>query len=252
MRDPIETTVDRLRTELGGLGLPRASVLTEVRDGLEDAAAAYAHAGLAEPDARRRAVTDFGDPDAVAAQYRASELGRRSQQTARALGIGSALVLGVWILWGLTQPGPVLDSGSLGFFVVTGLAVGSAGVSRGWTRSRLRSGRSPRAAALAIAVAVVALCIGSWVLSYAIQPWTTPAEIVRSGWNWRYAVEAVSAVTTAAMLATALRCLAGLAPARGRVVADPEPGAGRVVSRRRSRGPADRGRNRWRRRPLGR
>lgn len=207
MTDPIETTVHRLRAELGGA---RACVLTEVRDGLEDAAEAYAHAGLTEPDARRRAVADFGDPRAAAAQYRTTELGRRSRRTAMLLGVGPVLVLLTWLLLGVAQGGLLLEGLDTGFGLITLAAVGASGLGWWWTRRALRQGEHPEWAARTVALAVVGLCLVTWILSYAVEPWTSPADVRATGWQWVHAVEAFSMLTTVAMLATALHCLAGL------------------------------------------
>ena len=82
----------------------------------------------------------------------------------------------------------------------------------GWwsTRQALRRGARPAQVASTVAVAALAFCGFSWVFSYAIEPWTTPAEMLGSGWHWTYAVEALSMLITAAMVATALRCLVAL------------------------------------------
>lgn len=205
--DPIETTVHRLRAELGGA---RVSMLTEVRDGLEDAAEAYANAGLTEPDARRRAATEFGDPRAAAAQYRATELGRRGQRTAMLLGVGPVLVLLSWLLLGVAQGGVLVDGLDTGFGLITLAAVGTAGLGWWWTRQALRRGEPVARPARVVAGAVVALCLVTWTFSYAVEPWTSPADVRATGWQPVHAVEAFSMVTTAAMLVTALHCLAGI------------------------------------------
>ena len=210
MTDPIEAVVDRLDAELGGFGAHRAGVLAELRDGLEDAAAAYGGAGLPAPEARRRAVTDFGDPQHVVRHYRATDLGRRSQRTAALLGTGSVLVLTAWTLLGLSQGQQLADSTVSGFGLITVVAalVGTVG----WwsTRQVLRRGARPEWVASAVAGAVLALCGITWVFSYVVEPWTTPAEVLRSGWQWVYAVEALSMVVTGTMVAAALRCLVAL------------------------------------------
>ena len=210
MTDPIETVVDRLDAELGGSGVRRAEVLAELRDGLEDAAAAYGRAGLPTPEARRRAVTDFGDPDHVVRHYRATDLGRRSQMTAALLGIGSVLLLTAWTLLGLSQGQPLTDSTVSGFGLLT-LAAALVGLGGWWsTRRALRRGARPEPVASSVAVAVLVLCGINWVFSYAVEPWATPAEMVRTGWQWVYAVETLSMLVTGTMVATALRCLAAL------------------------------------------
>lgn len=54
------------------------------------------------------------------------------------------------------------------------------------------------------------LCGLTWVFSYAIEPWTSPADVRAAGWQWVHAVEAFSMVATTVMVAVALRCLVAL------------------------------------------
>jgi len=91
----IEAYVTALSERLHG---PRAltdDVLTEVRDGLGDAADAYRSAGLTESEAERRAVTEFGEVAVLAPQFQrelALAQGRRT-----ALKLGAMLPLAVFI-----------------------------------------------------------------------------------------------------------------------------------------------------------
>jgi hypothetical protein len=210
MTDPIEAVVDRLDAELGGFGVRRAGVLAELRDGLEDAAAAYGRAGLPAPEARRRAVTDFGDPEHVARHYRTADLGRQSQRTAALLGTGSVLLMAAWTLLGLSQGQRLIDSTVSGFGAIT-LVAALVGLTGWWSARRvLRRGARPERVASTVAVAVLGLCSITWVFSYAVEPWTTPAEVLRSGWQWVHAVETLSILVTGAMVAAALRCLVAL------------------------------------------
>ncbi|NUT93909.1 MAG: hypothetical protein HOY78_18005 [Saccharothrix sp.] len=65
--DVIDDYVTALGARLRGPG--RADLLTEARDGLEDAAEAYVSAGLDDGEARRRAVADFGPLPEIARDY---------------------------------------------------------------------------------------------------------------------------------------------------------------------------------------
>lgn len=217
MTDPIQTTIDRLRAELGGHGPTRVSVLTEVRDGLEDAADAYGNTGLPRSEARRRAATDFGDPGLVARRYRDTELGRLGRQTAVLLGMGPVLVLTAWLLLGVAQGGLLMDGLDTGFGLIALAATGLAGGGWWWTRQALRRNHDPGPAARTVAIGMVALCGFTWVFSNAVEPWTTPADVRATGWQWVHLVEAFSMVMTVAMLTTAARCLVGLARDRRRV-----------------------------------
>ena len=211
MTDPIDSVIDRLGHELGGFGPRRAAVLTEVRDGLEDAADAYGSAGLPGGEARRRAVTDFGDPGLVARGYRDTELGRLGRQTALLLGVGPVLVLAAWLLLGVAQGGLLSDGLDTGFGMIAVAAAGAAGLGWCWTRRALRRGQHPGRAARTVALGVISLCGLTWVFSYATEPWTTPADVRATGWQWVHLVEAFSMIMTVAMLAAAVRCLVGLA-----------------------------------------
>jgi hypothetical protein len=210
MTDPIESVIRRLGRELGGFGPRRAAVLTEVRDGLEDAADAYRSAGLPGGEARRRAVADFGDLGVVARHYRDTELGRLGRQTAVLLGTGPVLVLMAWLLLGVAQGGLLVDGLDTGFGLITLAAAGAAGLGGWWTRRTLRRNEHPAPAARTVAIVMVALCGFTWVFSYAVEPWTTPADVRATGWQWVHLVEVFSMVMTAAMLGTALRCLVAL------------------------------------------
>lgn len=210
MTDPIQTVMARLGDELGGLGTHRASMLTEVRDGLEDAATAYANAGLPEVEARHRAATDFGDPGLVARHYGGAELGRRSRQAAWLLGAGPVLVLIAWFgygsVWGDGRVGP----SDVPFVLITAVCLTAGLLGSAWVRRQLRDRLDSRGAALGVGVTMLGLCVITWLLSYRVNPWTTPADVLRTGWQPVYAVEAMSMLVTAAMCFTAVRCLTGL------------------------------------------
>jgi hypothetical protein len=74
MPDPIDSYVAALASSLGGPRRLRADLVTEARDSLVDATEHWQRAGLEPPDAKRRAVEEFGPLDEIAAGYR-TELG---------------------------------------------------------------------------------------------------------------------------------------------------------------------------------
>ncbi|QGN31602.1 permease prefix domain 1-containing protein [Microlunatus sp. Gsoil 973] len=76
-------------------------LITEMRDGLEDAAAAYREAGLPASIAEQKAVEDFGvnEIDRIASQCR-TELGASATlRAAVVVGIGYPLILTSWALY---------------------------------------------------------------------------------------------------------------------------------------------------------
>ncbi|MGW1977979.1 permease prefix domain 1-containing protein [Streptomyces sp. NPDC001889] len=70
----IDQYVTELNRALRGPRAAKASLLTEARDGLVDAADAYEESGLDRESAERSAVADFGPVRTIAAEYQ-SELG---------------------------------------------------------------------------------------------------------------------------------------------------------------------------------
>ncbi|MEV4753952.1 permease prefix domain 1-containing protein [Micromonospora sp. NPDC049559] len=67
MADAIDDYVIAVDRRLYGSGRVRADMLAEIRDALDDAADAYRDAGLADGDARRAAVAEFGPARRIAA-----------------------------------------------------------------------------------------------------------------------------------------------------------------------------------------
>ena len=105
------TGIDDFVAALGGrLRGPRplvADVLTEVRDGLCDAASAYRSGGLGVVEAERRAVADFGGVDELAGEFQrelAMIQGRRT-----ALKLAGLMPLSVYLsglAWHYLYPAP--------------------------------------------------------------------------------------------------------------------------------------------------
>lgn len=84
----IEEYVDSLDRALSGPGRLKDDLLTEARHGLVDAAQGYRATGLAEREAQRRAVAEFGEVGELAPAYQA-EL---AMSAARRLALRMALV----------------------------------------------------------------------------------------------------------------------------------------------------------------
>ncbi|MBB5869426.1 hypothetical protein F4553_002805 [Allocatelliglobosispora scoriae] len=85
------TAIDDFVTSLGGrLRGPSPlvdDVLTEVRDGLWDAASAYRRGGLGVVEAERRAVADFGRVDELAGEFQRELAMTQGRRTALKLGV---------------------------------------------------------------------------------------------------------------------------------------------------------------------
>jgi hypothetical protein len=78
----IDAYLTELRGSLHGPRRVRADLLTEVRDGLVDATAAYQRKGLCRQDAERAAVREFGAVDAVAPEFQAELAVAQARRTA--------------------------------------------------------------------------------------------------------------------------------------------------------------------------
>lgn len=79
---PIDAYIAELDAVLRGPRRVRADLLAEARDGLTDAASAYAEAGYPLEEARRRAVADFGAVRTVAPAYRRELAAAQAPRTA--------------------------------------------------------------------------------------------------------------------------------------------------------------------------
>lgn len=96
MAGAIEEYIDEFGRALRGPRRAKADLLTEARDSLHDAAAAYEEAGLRRPDAERRAVADFGAVRDIAPDYQTELAIAQSRRTALLL---LAVVVIQPVLW---------------------------------------------------------------------------------------------------------------------------------------------------------
>jgi hypothetical protein len=97
--DPRDDVLDRLAAGLRGPRRVRTELLTELRDGLDDASADLEAAGLEAEEARRQAVADFGDPVLLAHELQAELTGVQARRTALAVALVSPLIETAWT-WG--------------------------------------------------------------------------------------------------------------------------------------------------------
>lgn len=107
--DPVDRHVAELAAVLRGPAAPRRSMLAETRDGLRDAAAAYADGGLSPERAAARAVAEFGAVPDIAPLYQDELTARQGRRTATLLAVAFPSVLLGWeLLWshGVVWSGP--------------------------------------------------------------------------------------------------------------------------------------------------
>ena len=131
----IDRYVTALDRRLVGPGRLKRDVLTEARDSLIDAAAAYEDAGIDPADAQRRAVDDFGSVARIAPAYQAEVAATYGQRLAGLVTV--LLVIGALLgdrMWqgapwiGVEPPeGYVLAARALNWAGYLGLATAAIG-----------------------------------------------------------------------------------------------------------------------------
>jgi HAAS len=89
--------LDALASSLVGPGAARAEILTEIGDGLLEAAGTYRSQGLTPDEATRAAIAEFGEPHMVAAAFGPGLGARLARRTALALLASGPLVGLAWI-----------------------------------------------------------------------------------------------------------------------------------------------------------
>src|SRR5690349_25067367 len=97
--NPIEQVLDDVARRIRGPARMRRDLLTELRDGLEDAAAAHQDAGLDAGTARRRAVEEFGTAAEVGAACQAELTAVQARRTALAVCVVAPAVQELWMRW---------------------------------------------------------------------------------------------------------------------------------------------------------
>lgn len=105
--DPIASYVSALADVLPGPRRTRADLLTELADGLHDAAVAHTRAGLSSREARALAVEESGPVAEVAPGFRAELVAAQSRRTAMLFALSlPAMVLGWTVAWSAVPPTP--------------------------------------------------------------------------------------------------------------------------------------------------
>ena len=111
--DPIERYVAELGARLQGSRKQVRDLLTETRDSLTDASEAHLGRGLAEEEARQRAVEEFGPVREIANEYQAELAVAYGTRTLIWLAIVLPLMHMAWEYGRLLLVGPWQDFGSM-------------------------------------------------------------------------------------------------------------------------------------------
>lgn len=205
---PIETTVAGLNARLPRPTAGRRGILLEVRDGLEDAADAYRATGLDRFDAERRAVSDFGDLDRVAADFVAVRAVRSGTLAALFLGPGYVLVLAAWTVLMLAGPDGRSAPANPLATVYTWLGIAAVATSAagaiGLRVQAVRNG-SPRRWTALLGISGLLAGTTALLVSYAISPWSL--RLAGGALSWHQGTELFSGLMAAAMLTASVRAL---------------------------------------------
>jgi hypothetical protein len=102
--DPIEDYAATLATALHGPARAKARMVQEMRDGLEDAVAAYTSEGMPYERAVRRAVREFGTADELAPNCQRELSIAQARHTARAVLLTAPFLFACWnLFWAIDQ-----------------------------------------------------------------------------------------------------------------------------------------------------
>ncbi|WP_309117128.1 permease prefix domain 1-containing protein [Saccharothrix sp.] len=194
--DVIDEYVTDLGSRLRGPG--RADLLAEARDGLEDAAEAYARAGLSPAEARSRAVADFGPVAEIARGYQSLLALAHGARTLRTLLLLPPLAHLMWelnrSLWfglyfGSDTPVPgwyvlLATANDSTAWVVAGVALCALLVGRRMVVRGVGSGRLARLAGwcaaggvAAVVAGYLAILVGTAVLSPGVLLFSPPVVV---------------------------------------------------------------------------
>lgn len=146
-------------------------LIVEMRDGLEDSAAAYRSAGLPVAVAERRAVEDFGvgEIDLIADKCRTEIGASATTRAAVVVGLGYALILGCWSLYyaifgSVTRFTSGAAAGN-GFTVIGAITVMSALGTVGCLRWRRRRAGRVQPVTIGFAVLTAVSLIATYLLA---------------------------------------------------------------------------------------
>lgn len=166
--------VGELAAALDGPRRLRRNLLTEVRDGLDDAAATHRSRGLPEPAAEARAVAEFGQVSDLTPLYQAELTANQTGRTAALLAVCFPMMYGLWELFGSSGHGWTSAPEAAGQLaktldVASGITAGAAlvGLLLLVGRARVRGAPRPLAISVGLLGGIAALgCGGMAVAMY--------------------------------------------------------------------------------------
>ena len=217
---PADAYVERLGRRLQGPPRVRRDMLREVRDGLDDAAAALAAEGLDREEAQRLAVAGFGPVDELAAGLQPELAARQARWTACWGFAVPAALHAAWDAAWATGPdtGPAPPAVAVLSVLVDVLGLSTAAACLAVllvVQVRGRRLRRPERLARLLGRAVAAGLLGVLAASLAMTVVNTgPTSAVVSSSPGHLAVGAVTVAAVTAVLASARRCVRTGAPAR--------------------------------------
>ncbi|GII57185.1 hypothetical protein Pth03_55740 [Planotetraspora thailandica] len=176
VRGPIDDYVIGLRRALHGPVRAKRDLLAEARDGLADAALAYADEGYDRAEAERLAVADFGSVAEVAPAFQEELAVAQGRRTAALLFVSVPVTALMWSLIWKVFPEPVAAPAPPWWFwtvsriidytqLATGLAAGLALFAFG---RGLRVVRRPRVLTRVLGIAVLTQILVTAVLGTAL------------------------------------------------------------------------------------
>jgi hypothetical protein len=213
-----------LSRRLAGPRRVKADLLAEARDGLVDAAEAYADAGLPSSEAVARALRDFGDYRQVAADYQAELAAAQGRRTALLVTIVMPSLMPVSrLMW---RGGPWTGSGPpdsrylLVASVLDVLQVTAAIMAvltllgYGWGSRFLPAGRVPAVVLLTrlMGVGVIFFVSVEFVTGLAVYLWSVHSWPAAAGRPPMLAGGAVAILALFGVARSGLRCLRASVP----------------------------------------
>ncbi len=210
--DPISATVAELGRRLP-LPLRPLGLLTEVRDGLTDAATAYRRAGLPAADAAERAVADFGPIDEIVAESGDTAVARFCRLAAYTLGFGYVITMIGWLVLGVADTeGPAGMNHGPGPLTFWFGSLALAAMVAGFLLSRrLRTGaRNHRSALATVPLMIatnVAFCAVTLISAYLVSPFDPIRWVPGHRWTLHDLTETLSGAVQVIILLAALACL---------------------------------------------
>ncbi|NIJ11994.1 hypothetical protein FHU38_002338 [Saccharomonospora amisosensis] len=141
---PVGEAVETLRGSLRGPGRAREDLVREVADGLHDAVDAYLDAGFDDNEARRRALSDFGDLRLVARQLQVELTAGYGRRTAARMALAFPGLMLLWDAVWLADPVTTARQAPLVSWLATLVDVLSVGSALGCVLAAIWLSRDAR------------------------------------------------------------------------------------------------------------